>query len=97
LTINWLTGSFHGVKTVGLFEAKTKLSEICDQVAKTGEPVIVSRRGRPLVKVVAAEYPEKQKSVWRLREEYEREYGPITEDFKLPGRVGRPAGFDPLK
>jgi len=39
------------MKTVGLFEAKTKLSEICEEVARTREPVTVTRRGRPLVRI----------------------------------------------
>lgn len=34
---------------VGIFEAKTKLSEICDEVARTHVPVTITRRGDPLV------------------------------------------------
>ena len=33
------------MKTVGIFEAKTKLSEICDEVARSGVGVVVTRRG----------------------------------------------------
>ena len=39
------------MKSVGLFEAKTRLSEICEQVSKTGEAVTVTRRGKPLVRI----------------------------------------------
>jgi prevent-host-death family protein len=39
------------MKTAGIFEAKTKLSELCDEVARTGEPVLVTRRGKPLVRI----------------------------------------------
>ena len=39
------------MKFIGLFEVKTKLSEICDHVATTGEPVTVTRRGKPLVQI----------------------------------------------
>ena len=39
------------MKTIGIFEAKTKLSVICDEIARTGEPVVVSRRGKPLVTI----------------------------------------------
>lgn len=39
------------VKTIGIFEAKTKLPSVCAEVAGTGEPVLVSRRGKPLVMI----------------------------------------------
>jgi|WetSurMetagenome_2_1015567.scaffolds.fasta_scaffold604467_2 prevent-host-death family protein len=37
------------MKTIGLFEAKTKLSQICEEVAKTHVPVTITRRGKALV------------------------------------------------
>ena len=37
------------MKSIGLFEAKTRFSEICDEVAGTHQPVTVTKRGRPLV------------------------------------------------
>jgi prevent-host-death family protein len=39
------------VKTIGLFEAKTKFSELCSQVAEEGAPVLITRRGQPLVRI----------------------------------------------
>ena len=39
------------MKTVGLFEAKTRLSELCAEVVKAGDPVVVTRRGVPWVKI----------------------------------------------
>jgi len=39
------------MKTIGIFEAKTKLSDICGEVAKTGVPVMVTRRGAALVRI----------------------------------------------
>ena len=39
------------MRTVGLFEAKTKFSELCGEVADTGQPVVVTRRGIPLVRI----------------------------------------------
>ena len=39
------------MKTVGLFEAKTKLSELCEEVARTRQPVTVTRRGKPLMRI----------------------------------------------
>ena len=37
--------------TVGVFEAKTKLSELLDKVA-AGEEVIITKRGKPVAKLV---------------------------------------------
>lgn len=39
------------MKLIGMFEAKTHLSEICEQVAATREPVTVTKRGRPIVRI----------------------------------------------
>jgi prevent-host-death family protein len=39
------------MKVVGIFEAKTHLSKICEEVAATNEPVTVTRRGKPLVRI----------------------------------------------
>ena len=32
---------------IGLFEAKTKFSEICERIAAGGEAIVVTRRGKP--------------------------------------------------
>ena len=34
---------------MGIFEAKTKLSSLCERVSRTGMPILVSKRGKPLV------------------------------------------------
>lgn len=39
------------MKTIGIFEAKTKLSDICNEVARTHLPVIITRRGAALVRI----------------------------------------------
>jgi prevent-host-death family protein len=39
------------MKTVGLFEAKTRLSELCREVAETGETIIIARRGEPIAEI----------------------------------------------
>lgn len=39
------------MKAIGLFDAKTRLSEICVEVAETHEPVTITRRGQPLVTI----------------------------------------------
>lgn len=37
------------MKTMGIFEAKTCFSQLCDTIAASGSPVLVQRRGKPLV------------------------------------------------
>jgi prevent-host-death family protein len=37
------------VKTIGIFEAKTHFAALCESVAGSRTPVLVSKRGRPLV------------------------------------------------
>ena len=43
--------------TVNIHEAKTQLSKLVDRAAK-GEPFVIARAGKPLVKVVALDAPK---------------------------------------
>lgn len=71
------------MKTVGLFEAKTKLSEICERVFTSQEPIVITRRGKPLVEIKPCQIEKKEKNVWELRREIEAQEGPFTEEFEL--------------
>jgi len=75
------------MKSVGLFEAKTKLSELCEDVARSGRAIRVTRRGRPWVLIAPCTDPSQRKSVWARRREYERAHGPLNEDFDVPERT----------
>jgi prevent-host-death family protein len=44
--------------TVNIHEAKTQLSKLVEKVV-AGEPVIIAKAGKPLVKVVPYDAPEK--------------------------------------
>jgi prevent-host-death family protein len=44
------------IQTVNIHEAKTQLSRLVDQAAK-GEPFIIAKAGKPLVKVTALDAP----------------------------------------
>jgi prevent-host-death family protein len=44
------------METVNIHEAKTQLSRLVDQAAK-GEPFIIAKAGKPLVKVVPLDAP----------------------------------------
>ena len=70
-----------------MYETKNRFSAVCAEVAETGRPLVVTRRGRPLVRIVPVE-PEdgRPRSVWDTVDEARAKYGPLTEDFELPER-----------
>lgn len=58
--------------TVGSFEAKTKLAELLDRV-EAGETVTITRRGKPVAKLVPATVDEDERARRRaLIEEIKR-------------------------
>lgn len=75
------------MNSVGLFEAKIKFSELCDRVAKNKEPIIVTKRGEPLVMIAPTESKTDRKSVWSLRQSFETTHGKLEEDIILPRRL----------
>jgi prevent-host-death family protein len=83
------------MNAIGLFEAKTKFSEICERVAAKGEAVLVTRRGKPLVTIEPVRDESMGASVWDRRVAYLRKHGRWTEDFPIPSR-GRQAWRNPL-
>jgi prevent-host-death family protein len=40
------------MRKIGLFEAKTNLSKIAEEVNRTGQPVTLTRRGEPYVDLI---------------------------------------------
>ncbi|MEI6339497.1 MAG: type II toxin-antitoxin system Phd/YefM family antitoxin [Verrucomicrobiota bacterium] len=40
------------MKTIGLFDAKTRLSEICREVVESGEEFVITRRGQEVARIV---------------------------------------------
>jgi prevent-host-death family protein len=49
------------MRTVNMHEAKTHLSRLVDRAAQ-GEPFIIAKSGKPLIKVVPLDAPEKGKA-----------------------------------
>lgn len=75
------------MNAIGLFEAKTKLSEICAEVAAKGVSVLVTRRGKPLVRIEPVRpVKSKAKGVWDRRAAFIKSSGPLKEDFIPPAR-----------
>lgn len=68
------------MQTVNIHEAKAHLSRLVDQAAK-GEPFVIAKAGRPLVKVMALSAPE---------EGHTRRLG------FLSGEIAVPSDFDQM-
>lgn len=83
------------MKTVGIFEAKTKLSELCEQVAESREPVVVTRRGAPLVRIDPID--RAPATIRERRAEYVVRYGKAErrdgDDFEPAARSEEISGF----
>ena len=46
--------SVRGMKKIGIFEAKNRFSSLCESISKGGRPVLVEKRGRPMVVISPA-------------------------------------------
>ena len=67
---------------IGIFEAKSKLSELCSKVAESGAEYVITRRGRAIARIVAPspeEHGEETGILSRMRKT-EQESGPIPAD-----------------
>lgn len=75
------------MEMIALYDAKNRLSEICNQVEASGQPCVISRRGKPVVKLVPIEVEDASlASVWDTVEESQSRYGELEDDFILPKR-----------
>jgi prevent-host-death family protein len=78
------------MKMIGVFEAKTKFSKICDEVARSGRSVLVTKRGHPLVRIdPLPSYTTAKSQVWEAREQFDPSELP-ERDFTAPSRPEDP-------
>lgn len=75
--------------TVNIHEAKTQLSKLVDRAAN-GEPFVIARAGRPLVKVTALEAPSAPRRLGFLAGEIS-----VPDDFNRLGADEIEALFGP--
>lgn len=66
--------------TVNMHEAKTHLSKLVEKAVR-GESFVIARAGKPLVKVVAVDTPERPKRIGFMEGD-----ATIPEDIKAFGR-----------
>jgi prevent-host-death family protein len=67
--------------TYNIHEAKTQLSKLVEQAAK-GEPFVIAKAGKPMVKVIALDAPELSK---RKRFGFMAGQIKVPEDFNTMG------------
>lgn len=70
------------MKTIGLFDAKTRLSELCREVAETGEEIVITRRGQTLARLVPPARPKSRPP--RVPGRFKGQFGPIAEEALTP-------------
>jgi prevent-host-death family protein len=75
------------MRSVGLFEAKTKLSELCDRVDRRGEAVTITRRGRAIARLVPIAPGKGADSIWDRRRGFIERIGALQDDLPLPRRA----------
>lgn len=85
------------MKVMNLFDTKNRLSEVCDQVVRTREPVVVTRRGKAIVQIVPWTDEGPSESVWNTVAESVAKYGKLEDDFELPDRNAAASRADPLE
>ncbi|MEO8124083.1 MAG: type II toxin-antitoxin system prevent-host-death family antitoxin [Burkholderiales bacterium] len=76
------------METVNIYDAKTRLSQLVDKAA-SGEDVVVSRNGKPLVRITRLEVPKRRIKFGVLKGKLEV---PADFDAPLPDEVL--AGFE---
>lgn len=67
------------MNTVNIHEAKTQLSRLVDRAAK-GEPFVIAKAGKPLVKVSSVDAPAEPKRLGFLKGEIK-----VPDDFDRMG------------
>ena len=79
------------MKAIGIFEVKTKISELCETVKETCEPILITKRGIPMVKIIPLKNLEHQSDIWNQRTVFVNAQGLITEELPLPTRKAETA------
>lgn len=74
------------MKIIGIFQAKTHFSDICEKVSRTGEPILITKRGVPIVRIDPISPDKRISNVWSARKNFIKKHGAIDEDIEIPNR-----------
>jgi prevent-host-death family protein len=84
------------MNTLGIYDVKARLSEVCEQVAQTHQPVTVTKRGKPLVRIDPIE--SAVMTIRERREDYMKRRGRTEKedekDFEPPDRSPDTSTFE---
>lgn len=72
------------MNAIGIVEAKTKLAQICERVARRQTPVTITKRGKPLVRIEPV--ANGKHSVWEARAKFVRRGGKLPAEIEVPAR-----------
>ena len=77
LPLNQLTGCFGQMKRIGIFKAKTQLSELCREVNEKQAPYVIEKRGRAiaLLTPVPKNMREDQPDILQALDDWEKVHG----------------------
>lgn len=70
-------------KTMSASQFKAKCLAVLDDVAATGEPVVVTKRGKPVARVVAAEPPPSLRGSVKILVSEEEFIAPLDEEWDV--------------
>lgn len=84
--------------TIGIFEAKTHFSQLCDQVSSTGQALVVERRGKALVMIspVPSSSRREGEDILAAWERWTTEHPDAEEDFPEVSALRINKGIPPL-
>jgi prevent-host-death family protein len=75
------------MNTIGIFEAETKFAQLCEQVYHTQEPVLITKKGVPFVRIEPiTSYSQQPSTVWKSREAFIEHCGELSPEYELPAR-----------
>lgn len=103
MTSYWLTGLSGEFmqETIGIFEAKTKLSELCTRVEEGSTEYVITRRGRAVARIVPVEAePGRPTGIRERMRRTDQQHGPISgadADFPEVWKGRRGSRPDPLE
>lgn len=79
------------MKTVNVYEAKTRLSQLLD-LAASGEEVIIARAGRPMAKLIPYQIEQKSRKpgCWKGKVKIAKDFDELPEEISraFRGEVG---------
>ncbi|GAK48803.1 hypothetical protein U14_00010 [Candidatus Moduliflexus flocculans] len=75
--------------TIGLIEATSRLTQTCEHVYKTLEPVVITKKGLPFVRIdpiFSASMSSSSSDIWAQRQRFIERCGEFQIAFDAPSR-----------